>query len=107
MKILVHKSDIGGIINAPSSKSYTIRALMCAALAKGYSEIKNPLHADDTEAASRVLNQIGVTIESKSDRWKIKGGRFQVPTGDLYCGDSAATLRFMSAVCAWCLEYAV
>jgi 3-phosphoshikimate 1-carboxyvinyltransferase len=99
MKISVRKSDIGGLIKAPASKSYTIRALMCAALAKGQSEIKNPLYSDDTKAASQVLSQIGVPIETQNGKWKIKGGKFQVSKSDLFCGDSAATLRFMCAVC--------
>lgn len=100
MKISVHKSDIGGVIKAPASKSYTIRALICAALTSGKSEIKNPLYSDDTRAASQVLSQIGVTIETQKGQWKIKGGKFQVAEQGLFCGDSAATLRFMSAVCA-------
>jgi 3-phosphoshikimate 1-carboxyvinyltransferase len=101
MKILVHKSEIGGAVKAPPSKSYTIRALMCAALAKGQSEIKNPLLSDDTEAASRVLEQVGITVKKlNSDLWKVKGGKFQTSRQDLFCGDSAATIRFMSAICA-------
>jgi 3-phosphoshikimate 1-carboxyvinyltransferase len=100
MKILVNKSEVGGTIKAPASKSYTIRALMCAALAKGQCEIRNPLRADDTEAALRVLGQIGVSLETLDDRWRVKGGRFAAPGKDLFCADSAATLRFMSAVCA-------
>jgi 3-phosphoshikimate 1-carboxyvinyltransferase len=100
MKILVQKSDIGGSIQAPPSKSYTIRALMCSALVNGQSEIFNPLYSDDTQAALRVLSQIGVSAESSSERWKIAGGQFKAPNRELFCSDSAATLRFMSAVCA-------
>lgn len=87
-------------MRAPSSKSYTIRGLMCASLAKGESEIINPLHSDDTEAAINVLAQIGVSIQGDEDCWRVNGGNFHQPDVDLFCGDSAATLRFMTAICS-------
>lgn len=83
---------------APPSKSYTIRGLMCAGLAKGHSEIRNPLSSDDTVVACHVLRQIGVRISPNQNFWQIEGDNFRVPSGDLFCGDSAATLRFMSAI---------
>jgi 3-phosphoshikimate 1-carboxyvinyltransferase len=100
MKILVQKSEAKGSLKAPSSKSYTIRALICAALAKGRSEVKTPLLSDDSEACLRVLRKIGVSVETENGHFIIKGGVFQSPQEDLFCGDSAATLRFMSAVCS-------
>ncbi len=98
MQIKISKSEISGTISAPSSKSYTIRGLMCAALTNGQSELVRPLISDDTEAAVRVLKQIGVDIQPGRDRWTICGGQFKAPQSDMFCGDSAATLRFMSAI---------
>jgi 3-phosphoshikimate 1-carboxyvinyltransferase len=98
MQITIHPAKITGIISAPASKSYTIRGLMCAALARGLSEIHNPLLADDTEAAVRVLRQIGVEIDTSPNLWTVRGGLFKAPQEDLYCGDSAATQRFMCAI---------
>jgi 3-phosphoshikimate 1-carboxyvinyltransferase len=100
MRVLISKSEIKGAVQAPPSKSYTIRGLMCAALARGQSEILHPLDSDDTQAASRVLGQIGVKITQKGDIWRVNGDNFKAPVNDLFCGDSAATLRFMSAICA-------
>ena len=100
MRITVSKSQVKGFTQAPSSKSYTIRALMCAAMAPGTSQIWQPLSSDDTEAATRVLDQIGVKIQISNDKWEVAGGNFKAPAQDLNCGDSAATLRFMSAICA-------
>jgi 3-phosphoshikimate 1-carboxyvinyltransferase len=100
MQITIHKSEIQGDVRAPSSKSYTIRALMCAALAEGESHLSNPLWAGDTQAAVRVLRQIGVKIDLDKNRWKVRGGQFRQPAEDLFCGDSAATLRFMTALCS-------
>jgi 3-phosphoshikimate 1-carboxyvinyltransferase len=98
MKVSISKSDISGRVTAPSSKSYTIRGLMCAALARGESEVVRPLASDDTEAAIEVLGQIGVRVDQEEDLWKIQGGSFHQADGDLFCGESATTLRFMTAI---------
>lgn len=100
MKVTINKSDIAGEVTVPSSKSMTIRGLMCAALAKGESEIINPLVSDDTNAAADVLGQIGVDIRKENNIWRVTGGALRVPKEDLYCGESATTLRFMTAICA-------
>ncbi len=100
MKASIYKSEIAGKVIAPSSKSYTIRGLMCAALAKGESEIMHPLSSDDTEAAINVLRQVGVGVCQEEDLWRISGGNFHQPDTDLFCGESAATLRFMTAICS-------
>jgi len=100
MKALISKSEIKGRAQAPPSKSYTIRGLMCAALADGESKILNPLASDDTEAAIDVLSKIGVSVHQERDLWRVIGGNFREPDADLFCGESAATLRFMTAVCA-------
>ena len=100
MKVSVSKSVIRGRAPAPPSKSYTIRGLMCAALAEGGSAIINPLYSDDTEAAMNVLRKIGVGISEENGLWQVTGGNFREPGSDLFCGDSAATLRFMTAICS-------
>ena len=100
MKIFIEKSRIAGRISAPPSKSYTIRALMCAALAGGESEIRHPLTAEDTVAAADVLHEIGITTRREKEPWRVSGGDFRVPETDLFCGDSAATLRFLTAICS-------
>lgn len=100
MRVLVDKSKISGVVQAPASKSYTIRGLMCAALTRGESTIVNPLRSDDTDAAMRVLSQIGAAISVENGLWRVSGGEFRAPDADLYCGDSAATLRFMTAICS-------
>jgi len=100
MRISIYKSEVKGKTRAPSSKSYAIRGLMCAALAKGESQIIHPLSSDDTDAALNVLSQVGIQIQQKEDLWPVTGGSFHQPNADLFCGDSAATLRFMTALCS-------
>jgi len=100
MKAVIAKSEIKGKVIAPSSKSYTVRGLMCAALARGESEIVHPLSSDDTEVALNVLSKIGVGIHQEGEVWRVSGGNLQAPKEDLFCGESAATLRFMTAICS-------
>jgi 3-phosphoshikimate 1-carboxyvinyltransferase len=100
MQIKIKKSNCAGTVRAPSSKSYTIRGLMCAALAHGQSQLISPLISDDTESAARVLRQIGVKISMDSERWAVNGGQFKAPQTEMFCGDSAATFRFMCALAA-------
>ena len=100
MRAFISKSEIKGKIAAPSSKSYTIRGLMCAALAKGTSEIISPLISDDTEAAIDTLTKIGVRFSQGTNSWQVTSGDFHTPSAPLYCRASAATMRFMTAICS-------
>lgn len=100
MKALIAKSKIKGQAAAPSSKSYTLRGLICAALAAGQSQIVHPLEADDTIAAREVLGKIGIRMRDEGGLWVVNGGRFREPASELFCHDSAGTLRFMMAVCS-------
>ncbi len=100
MRASIYKSNISGRVIAPSSKSYTIRGLVCAALAKGKSEIVHPLGSNDTDASLDVLSKVGIHILQQTDFWQVIGGDFQQPNTDLFCRESAATLRFMTAICS-------
>ncbi len=100
MQITVNKSDLKGSVKVPSSKSQTIRALMCAALSNGESVLENPLVCEDTEATADVLGQVGIDIQRGDGSWRVRGGTFRAPSEDLYCGESATTLRFMTAICS-------
>ena len=100
MKVSIHRSEVQGKVSVPPSKSYTIRGVMCAALANGESEIIYPLISDDTQAAINVLHQVGIRIHQNRDCWQLIGGNFHKPNAELFCGESAATLRFMTAICS-------
>ncbi|MFA5308380.1 MAG: 3-phosphoshikimate 1-carboxyvinyltransferase [Dehalococcoidales bacterium] len=100
MKATVDISEVKGKVSVPSSKSLTIRALMCAALSRGESEISNPLVSDDTNAAAAVLEKIGVGIVKDNNVWRVSGGKLRMPVGDIDCGESATTMRFLTAIIA-------
>lgn len=100
MKVTVVKSELQGTVPVPPSKSLTIRALMCAALSRGTSRIENPLISEDTEAAAGVLRKLGISIVQDGSNWQVTGGTFHAHEGELHCGESATTLRFITAICS-------
>ena len=100
MRVTIGRSLLKGSVSIPGSKSMTIRALACAALSQGESEITNPLISDDTLAAIDVLTKLGTAIRQEGDVLKITGGKFRINSGDLDCRESATTLRFMTALCS-------
>lgn len=96
MKMKIYPSDFSGFVEAPSSKSYTHRALICAALAPGKSVIKNPLLADDIFETIACLKKIGATFEIHDDEITVFGT--ELKTYDkitLEINASASTLRFL------------
>jgi 3-phosphoshikimate 1-carboxyvinyltransferase len=100
MKVSFSQCTLTGKIIIPSSKSMTIRALFCASLAKGESRIEHPLISDDTSYAADVLSKVGVVISDVEGVWQVTGGKFRIPTEELNCGESATTLRLMTALVA-------
>ena len=61
--ITLGKSEIGGSIYIPSSKSQTIRACLIALAARGRSIIHNPLYSADTRSCFKALESLGCTLE--------------------------------------------
>ena len=97
----VHRSSLNGSLQAPPSKSCTHRALFCAALADGKSEIRSPLLCDDTLASAQALSKLGVTALWDQGNVRVTGNReLKKPSSEIFCGESGTTLRFMTAVCA-------
>ena len=86
---------IDAVIKVPGSKSITIRALACAAMAQGRSHIYGGLAAKDTEAMVRALDEFGVNVADTNEPWAIDGlGRhLRAPTGPVDVGESGLTAR--------------
>jgi 3-phosphoshikimate 1-carboxyvinyltransferase len=88
----------------PGSKSLTNRALLCAALAEGTSELTGGLFADDTEAMADCLRQLGASIECdvKVARMTVAGTGGVLTPGpvDLDARLSGTTARFLLPVLA-------
>lgn len=72
------------VARVPGSKSLTNRALVCAALADGVSDVQGALKADDVEAMLDVLGQLGIGARwGENDTLTVAGcgGVFPPPEG--------------------------
>ena len=66
-------SNISGEVKAPSSKSYTHRAIILASLANGKSRVFNPLLSEDTLATLSACSTLGANISRFEDYLEIEG----------------------------------
>lgn len=90
------KSSLKGEIDAPSSKSYTHRAIIAAALAKGKSKIANITYSDDIYATIHAVKALGAKVEQFDTYCYITGvKRIRKITELVNCNESGSTLRFM------------
>ena len=93
---------VDATLTLPGSKSYTHRALLAAALAKGESVLTNALAAEDTELTARALAQLGAGIEWPETTISVigTGGRWRQVTEPIYLGNSGTSMRFLTALVA-------
>jgi len=92
-----------GAIRPPGSKSITNRALICAALAEGESELTGALDSEDTQVMAAALERLGIAVDRLigSDVLRVRGcgGRIPAPSAELYLANSGTSIRFLTAVC--------
>jgi 3-phosphoshikimate 1-carboxyvinyltransferase len=99
--IVEETKKIDGMVQAPSSKSYTHRALIAASLAEGKSRIESPLFSEDTVATMNACISLGANIEKKEDTVTITGtSKLKAPEHQIDCRDSASTIRFLTPISA-------
>ena len=97
MVVEVEASLVKGSIYAQPSKSAMQRAVACALMAKGRSEILNPSLCDDALAAMKMAECMGADINRLSDRVFIEGGYHPV-CKKIYCGESGLGARVFSVL---------
>ncbi len=99
--IVTPTERLQGEIQALSSKNYTTRYLLVAALAEGTSTILHPAHSEDGEAMRRCIRDLGAVIEEDDEKIVITGfGRHPKPTSELNVGNAGAVLRFVMSIAA-------
>lgn len=90
---------------APPSKSFTHRALIAAALARGNSRLISPLVSDDTDVTRDSLRAMGAGISSYKESDEVQGtcGRLTCPPGlvlDMH--NSGTSMRLLTSVALLC-----
>lgn len=93
----IQPSRLQGSVTVPPSKSMAHRALLCAGLAAGTTQIQGILPSQDMEATCRALTALGASIVRQGSLARVQGvaGRPKAPQGPVDCGESGSTLRFL------------
>ncbi|MFX3633384.1 MAG: 3-phosphoshikimate 1-carboxyvinyltransferase [Candidatus Pristimantibacillus sp.] len=101
--IVTPTPNLQGELQALSSKNYTTRYLLVAALAEGTSTIYYPAHSEDSDAMRRCIRDLGATVEEDEEKIVITGfGRHPKAVDQLDVGNAGAVLRFLMAITALC-----
>lgn len=106
MKCLeIKPSKLSGVVNIPPSKSMAHRAIICAFLSEGVSEIDNIELSDDITSTCNAVMTLGGRIDflesSVPDRKKLLiygNGKVSVKNERINCGESGTTARFIMPV---------
>ena len=96
-------SPLTGDIRLPGDKSLSHRAALFAALAEGESTIDHFLVSGVTRAMLNALTALGVPWSLNGARLTVSGKGlrgFTPPTGPIFCGNSATTIRMLAGALA-------
>ncbi len=97
MNVTIKPSVAKGSVTPPPSKSYAHRLLVCAALCKGESVIKNIGTNDDILATADCLKSMGADIKIHGTTAIVNGMvcKKKAEYLSLFCNESGSTLRFL------------
>jgi len=98
MKIIARSGRIDATITAPPSKSYSVRALLLAAMAEGTTTVTNSLDADDTRYALEALRTLGYDISGSLQREVTIGPRLSMSANEvpIFIGNAGTAMRFFT-----------
>jgi 3-phosphoshikimate 1-carboxyvinyltransferase len=95
---------VDAVVEIVGSKSYTNRALVIAALARGDSELTGALFSDDTRFMAESLRALGIGVEADeaAHRFRVRGASGCVPAAAATCfvGNAGTAARFLPVVMA-------
>lgn len=100
MDIKVYPSKLIGKLNAPSSKAYSQRMIIAAALAGGVSEVSNLTVSKDISVSAAAMEALGATVHADEGTFTISGIKTPPAKADIDCCESGATLRFVIPIAA-------
>ncbi|MBN2053597.1 3-phosphoshikimate 1-carboxyvinyltransferase [bacterium] len=97
------RGPLRGELRPPGDKSISHRALLCAALAEGRSDIRNLLRSEDVDRSRRLVEALGVTVAREAELTiVISPGRdgLTAPEAVIDCGNSGTTMRLGTGLVA-------
>ena len=94
MRVKIEPSIAKGKIEAPPSKSYAHRLLICSALSYGESSIKGIIDSKDMEATLNCISALGAFYRKKDNTVAVSYASKANSSNEFYCNESGSTLRF-------------
>ena len=99
--VVLKQSKLKGTVTVPSSKSICHRAVICAGLSQGISNIDNVNYSQDIDATCGAMKNFGVNIIKNNKSLKIIGAKqLDVKNSNIECVESGSTLRFLIPLAA-------
>jgi 3-phosphoshikimate 1-carboxyvinyltransferase len=98
MKAIPKTGPLDASVAIPPSKSYSVRALLLAAMAEGTTTITNCLDSDDTRYALEALRAIGYQIGGAFKGGLQIGERVSMSANEvpLFVGNAGTAMRFLT-----------
>ena len=98
MKIIPRVQRVNAAVTAPPSKSYSVRALLLAAMSAGSTTVTNCLDADDTRYALEALRTIGFQVSGAFKGGVTIGERISMSANevDIFVGNAGTAMRFLT-----------
>ena len=98
MKLIPKVETLNATVTAPPSKSYSVRALLLAAMAEGTTTVTNCLDADDTRYALEALRAIGFEVRGTLRDGVTIGARKSISANEvpIFVGNAGTAMRFLT-----------
>jgi 3-phosphoshikimate 1-carboxyvinyltransferase len=98
VKNITKTGPVDATVTAPPSKSYSVRALLLAAMAEGSTTVTNCLDADDTRYALEALRTIGFDVSGSLQKTVTIGPRISMSANEVpvFVGNAGTAMRFFT-----------
>ena len=101
MNVQIIPKTLCGSISGIASKSFAHRALICAALANGESEIRINATSEDIDATAECLQKLGSVIAKNGEVYSVSPIKSPLENAEINCRESGSTIRFLlPVICA-------
>jgi 3-phosphoshikimate 1-carboxyvinyltransferase len=98
LKVIPKSGPVDATVTAPPSKSYSVRALLLAAMTRGNTTVRNCLDADDTRYALEALKAVGFEVNGTVQRDVTIGERRTMSANEvpIFVGNAGTAMRFFT-----------
>jgi 3-phosphoshikimate 1-carboxyvinyltransferase len=98
MRTIPRVESLDATVTAPPSKSYSVRALLLAAMSRGTTTVRNCLDADDTRYTVEALRTLGFEVTGSIQRELYIGPRMTMSANDIpiFVGNAGTAMRFLT-----------